>query len=79
MSWLTFKSGKSLFHMNMDRIKTVRVDIDEDGKADTVNFFFIGDANPSLQIQKKDGAAEAAAKCVSDFLYFVPGNQGKKE
>lgn len=73
MSWMTFKSGESLFHLNMDNIETIRVDMDKEGRAEKVNFFFTGDDDPSLKIEEKDGSVDAVAKSVEEYLASQKG------
>jgi len=69
MNFLTLKSNGTIWHVNMDLIETVRVTLDETGRADGVDFYFKGDGSePSLEFTPDEDDVDAIAKTLDEYL-----------
>lgn len=76
MAWLTINSNRTLWHINMELVETVKVQFAqrEDGfpdnppKPQSIDLFFKGDEEPSLQFTAEEDEIEAVAKAVHDFM-----------
>lgn len=72
MKWLTIKTNNSDWHIDMDKVSMMKVDLLEEDKVEKVSFWFQGDGDDaSLVFESEEDNVEAVAKTVNEFLSKV--------